>query len=310
MRRAFVSRLADLAEDDHRIVLLTADLGFGVMEQFAERHPDRFYNVGVAEQNMIGMATGLAESGYLPFVYSIATFAVLRPYEFIRNGPALHQLPVRIVGTGAGVEYGHNGVTHFGLEDVAVLRALPELDIVAPADARQSAAALERTWDLPGPVYYRLGKREDVEVPGLEGRFSLSGVDLVAGPGVGGTLVLALGNAGLSAVEGRERAIAGDQSINCSVAVVSRIHAGSGVVLAELMRHFDRVVTVEAHGRNGGLGSLAAEVIAEQVPGVRLVRLAVDGLPTQTGSQAYMEAQLGIDSSAVDRQLRLIPQPV
>ena len=90
-----------------RIVLLTGDLGFTVVEPFAERFPDRFFNVGVAEQNMVGVATGLAEAGFVPFVYSIATFATLRPYEFIRNGPVLHRLPVRIVGVGGGLEYGH-----------------------------------------------------------------------------------------------------------------------------------------------------------------------------------------------------------
>ena len=90
-------------------MLLTGDLGFTVLEPFAERFPDRFFNVGVAEQNMVGVATGLAEAGFVPFVYSIATFASLRPYEFIRNGPVLHELPVRIVGVGGGLDYGHNG---------------------------------------------------------------------------------------------------------------------------------------------------------------------------------------------------------
>ena len=95
MRRAFVRTLVELAERDERVVLLTGDLGFTVLEPFAERFPDRFFNVGVAEQNMLGVATGLAEAGFVPFVYSIATFATLRPYEFIRNGPVLHDLPVR-----------------------------------------------------------------------------------------------------------------------------------------------------------------------------------------------------------------------
>ena len=99
-------------EDDERLVLLTGDLGFMVVEPFAERFPGRFFNVGVAEQNMVGMATGLAEAGYVPFVYSIATFAALRSYEFIRNGPVLHDLPVRIVGVGGGLDYGPNGLTH------------------------------------------------------------------------------------------------------------------------------------------------------------------------------------------------------
>ncbi|MCC7531227.1 MAG: 1-deoxy-D-xylulose-5-phosphate synthase, partial [Candidatus Melainabacteria bacterium] len=104
MRKAFIEKLIELAEKDRRIHLLTGDLGFFVVEPFAERFADRFINAGVAEQNMMGMATGMAEAGMIPFVYSIATFATLRPYEFIRNGPVLHNLPVKIVGIGGGVE--------------------------------------------------------------------------------------------------------------------------------------------------------------------------------------------------------------
>src|SRR5512139_3672721 len=108
MRGAFIQTLVGLAERDPRIVLLTGDLGYLALEPFAERHPDRFFNVGVAEQNMVGLATGLAEAGFLPFVYSIVPFAVLRTYEFIRNGPIQQQLTVTIVGVGGGMEYGNN----------------------------------------------------------------------------------------------------------------------------------------------------------------------------------------------------------
>src|SRR6266566_4068220 len=125
MRGTFAKTLAELADEDPRILLLTADLGYMALEPFSERFPDRFLNVGVAEQNMVGLATGLAEAGFLPFVYSIVTFATLRPYEFIRNGPVMQQLPVRIVGVGGGLEYGNNGLSHYGLEDVALMRVQP-----------------------------------------------------------------------------------------------------------------------------------------------------------------------------------------
>src|SRR5215813_9108674 len=129
MRGAFVRTLAEIAAGDDRILLLTGDLGYMALEPFSERFPERFLNVGVAEQNMVGTATGLAEAGFIPFVYSIVTFATLRPYEFIRNGPILHRLPVRIVGVGGGMEYGHNGLSHYGLEDIAVMRAQPGISI-------------------------------------------------------------------------------------------------------------------------------------------------------------------------------------
>ncbi len=120
-------------------MLLTGDLGYMVLDVFSNRFPDRFFNVGVAEQNMVGIATGLAEAGYVPFVYSIATFATMRPYEFIRNGPVLHDLPVRIVGVGGGFDYGHNGITHFALEDYALMRAQPDMTRRRPGRQRPGA---------------------------------------------------------------------------------------------------------------------------------------------------------------------------
>src|SRR5262249_8779487 len=121
MRGAFARTLTELAESSPRIFLLTGYLGDMALAPFADRCTDRSINAGVARQNMVGLASGLAEAGYIPFVYSIVTFATLRPYEFIRNGPVIHKLPVRIVGVGGGVEYGHNGASHYGLEDVGVL---------------------------------------------------------------------------------------------------------------------------------------------------------------------------------------------
>src|SRR3954467_8573355 len=138
MRAQFAHALVELAERDPRVMLLTGDLGFTILEPFAGGFPDRFYNVGVAEQNMVGLATGLAEAGLVPYVYSIATFASMRPYEFIRNGPLLHDLPVRIVGIGESADYGHNGVTHYALEDIALMRAQPRMTVVAPADSAQA----------------------------------------------------------------------------------------------------------------------------------------------------------------------------
>ncbi|HMV46813.1 MAG TPA: 1-deoxy-D-xylulose-5-phosphate synthase, partial [Blastocatellia bacterium] len=146
MRAAFTETIVELAERDPRILLLTGDLGYCALEPFAEKFPDRFFNCGVAEQNMVGVATGLAEAGYIPFVYSIATFASLRTYEFIRNGPILHHLPVRIVGVGGGFEYGTAGPTHYGLEDAGVMRLQPGLTVISPADHQQTRTAMLATW--------------------------------------------------------------------------------------------------------------------------------------------------------------------
>src|ERR1051325_5389666 len=150
-----------------------------VVEPFRARFPDRFINVGVSEENMIGSATGLAGGGWRPYTYSIATFAALRPFEFIRNGPVLHHLPVRMVGMGMGFEYGHGGPSHYALEDIGTLRTLPGLTIVIPADSPQTATAIRKTHSVAGPVYYSLGKDDRTLVHGLDGRFELGRVQVV-----------------------------------------------------------------------------------------------------------------------------------
>jgi transketolase len=271
VRNAFISTLAELAADDERIVLLTGDLGFGVVEAFAERYPDRFYNIGVAEQNMVGVATGLAQAGLLPFVYSIVTFAVLRPYEFIRNGPAHHRFPVRIVGVGGGVEYGINGPTHHGLEDVALMRTLPQMTLVAPVDRRQAAAALRATATLPGPVYYRLGKDERTEILDFDGTFGLGRLDVARrGEDVA---ILALGPVAGEAVRAAD---ALEQvGVSAFVAAVASVNPAPEAALRQLAATFSLIVTVEAHRPVGGLGSLVAEIAAGQAGGARVVRVGI-----------------------------------
>jgi transketolase len=294
MRTAFVRTLIDLAERDSRILFLTADLGFMALEPFSDRFPDRFFNVGVAEQNMIGVATGLAESGFLPFTYSIVTFASLRPYEFIRNGAILHQLPVRIAGIGGGFEYGTAGPTHHGLEDVGVMRVQPGLTVIAPADPQQVRAALEATYDLPGPVYYRLGKDDRTVVPGLDGRFEF-GQAMTVREG-GDLLFVAMGAVAAEVVAAAERLAT--QGIQATVLVVSTVNPAPDLV--GTLRRFPIVLTVEAHYVNGGVGSLVAETIADHGLGCRLVRCGVRTTPNGlSGSQAYFYGVHGLNREAL-----------
>jgi transketolase len=295
MRAEFARGIVELAERDPRIVLLTGDLGFTVLEPFADRFPERYFNVGVAEQNMVGVATGLAEAGMIPFTYSIATFASLRPYEFIRNGPALHQLPVRLVGVGGGLDYGHNGVSHYALEDVGALRLQPGLTIVVPADPAQAQAALTETADLQRPVYFRVGK-EAQDIPGLDGRFELGRADLIgSGRDVA---IVALGPMARQAVEASELLTA--QGVHATVAVVSSLNPSPEDDLANLLSDIPLTVTVESHYVVGGLGSLVAEVIAEQGLDTRLVRQGVRDMPRGvTGSVGWLNDLHGLSGPKV-----------
>jgi transketolase len=296
LRQAFVKALCKLAEEDERILLLTGDLGYMALEPFRERFPSRFLNVGVAEQNLIGVATGLAEAGFLPYAYSIATFASLRPFEFIRNGPVLQRLPVRLVGMGMGFEYGHAGPSHHALEDVGALRTLPGLTVVIPADPSQAYAAIEQTWALPGPVYYSLGKDDRAVIPGFDGRFALgrtqsirSGTELA---------IVSMGSITAEAVAASielER-----QGIQASVVVVSSFNPDPMEDLEELLSRVPHAISVEAQTISGGLASLVGLVIASRGLSCRLWPLAVRTTPDGTsGSQPDCWRRHGLDRGAI-----------
>ena len=297
MRNALIQSLVEVGDADERVLLLTGDLGFSVVEPFSSRFPKRFINVGVAEQNMVGIATGLAEAGFMPFVYSIATFASMRPYEFIRNGPVLHGLPVRVVGIGGGFDYGHNGVSHYALEDIAIMRTQPGMTVVAPADADQTRAAVRRLLDWDGPAYLRLG-RSGKALPGLDGRFELGRAELI-GDGRD-VAIVAMGGAARNAIDAA--GILADAGIRATVAVVSSFNPSPVDDLASLLAETPLAVTVEGHFVAGGLGSFVCEVVAENGLDTRVVRAAVrERVAGVSGDQAFMEARYGIGAAEVAR---------
>lgn len=303
MRNAFVEALVERAATDPSVVLLTGDLGFTVVEPFADRFPDRFFNAGVAEQNMLGLATGLAMRGFRPFVYSIATFASMRPYEFIRNGPVLHDLPVRIVGVGGGVDYGTNGATHHALEDIALMRAQPGLTVVAPADRDQARSATRALFEVPGPVYLRLGKGGD-SVPGLDGRFDLGRIETI---GDGDDVAI------LTYGSGADRAVSAarlleDQGVGATVAVVACLAPPPVDSLVDLLERVDLAVTLESHYVTGGLGSLVCEVIAGRGLDCPVERCGIERVPRAPGGDSpWLAERYGLTERHVaDRALQAL----
>ncbi|MGQ0553287.1 MAG: transketolase family protein [Planctomycetota bacterium] len=296
MRTALIETLCELAAEDERIMLLTADLGWSVVEPFRERFPRRFLNVGVAEANMMGVATGLAQLGYVPFVYSIATFASMRGYEQLRDGPILHQLPVRVIGIGGGFAYGHAGPTHHALEDLCIGRAQPGLTVLAPADPAQTRTILRETASLPGPAYFRIGKGGNAEVPGLQGRFALNRPELVReGEDV---LFLTVGSIAHEALDAAKLLAASGHS--AAVAVLAHLPHQSSAALAELLADYALVVSVEEGFAAGGLGSLTAETIAENGLSCRLaIRAVRRNFAGASGSERWMRAQHGLDAASL-----------
>jgi transketolase len=200
---------------------------------------------------------------------------------------------VRIVGIGGGLEYGQNGLSHYGLEDVAVMRAQPAISIIAPADHRQTRRALTATWNLPGPIYYRLGKDDKTTVPGLDGRFELSKVQRIGeGPDL---LMISMGsvsNEAAAAATELEK-----QGVRCTLAILASVNPAPVEELAGLLAKHSTVVTVEAHYKTGGAGSLVAELIAERGIQSKLVRCAVESMPSGiTGSQRYLHHRYGLSA--------------
>jgi len=298
MRRAFIGSLCELAAEDDRIVLLTGDLGYLAMEPFRDRFPTRFINVGVAEQNLVGIATGMAEAGLRPYVYSIATFAALRPFEFIRNGPVMHRLPVRIVGMGGGFDYGHAGPTHYATEDIAVLRTLPGLGIVIPADAGQAATALRLTAPLDRPLYYCLGRDDSQTVKNLDGRFESGRIQMVR---EGGDLALiSMGSVSMETIAAAEELSA--RGIEAAVAIVSSFSPDPVRDISALLARFRIAITVEAQTSSGGLGAFVGTVIATEGLPCRLKMLAVGSSPDGTsGNQSERWRKYGLDRASIVR---------
>jgi transketolase len=300
MRSAFVRALVDAAQEDANVVLLTGDLGFMALEPFRDKYPDRFLNVGAAEQNMIGVATGLADAGYRPFCYSIAPFAVLRPYELIRDGPVLHGLPVTIVGMGGGFEYGTAGPTHYGIEDVGAMRLLQELTVVAPADSDQTETVVGLLPTVSGPAYLRLGKNDHLRVPGLDGRFEFGRVQSVL---EGSDIVIfAMGAIAASVVSAAERL--STMGISAAVVVIASVIPNPVDDIRALVSTHRRAVTVEAHVVDGGIGSLVAEHIAESGMSCQLLRLGVERPYDRLGgSEVYLHQLHGLDEDSITRRV-------
>ena len=279
MRAEFLDKIFKIAETDDRLVFMTADLGFGVVEKFAERFPDRFINVGVAEQAMIASATGLAEAGIIPYCYSIATFTSLRALEFTRNGPIAHGLPVKVVGVGAGMDYGFDGLTHFAIDDVSALRPYPGFLIWAPADADEVGEDLEEIHNDPRPTYIRLLRR------GIKSNNRRLHTNPIA---VTKVVVLSLGDAHSLGVK-----IAADfeiEGIEVDQISVTRIDNQTLNQISELLAKIDFCVTVENHLITGGLGSLVCEAVATGGLTTRGIRVGVEELPvSEYGDAEYLE---------------------
>ena len=305
MRTAFIETLCELAARDERIFLLTGDLGYSVLEPFARRFPNRYFNAGIAEQNMTGVAAGLALCGKTVFTYSIANFPLMRCLEQVRNDVCYHRANVKIVAVGGGCTYGSGGYTHHGVEDLAVARSLPGMTVVAPADPVETRLATRALAWMSGPCYLRLGKAGEPVVHRNEPVFEIGrAVQLRAGRDVTLVSTGAMLKETLSAADQLAR-----QGIEASVLSMHTLKPLDGQALREAAEETGAIVTVEEHSAVGGLGSAVADFLAEaDLSYVRLRKHALpDELQYKVGSQQYFRRLSG---SIVASVKFLVAEPV
>ncbi|MBI2500400.1 MAG: transketolase [Deltaproteobacteria bacterium] len=297
MRDHFIKRLTELAAKNPKILLITGDLGFGVFEEFARRFPKQYLNAGVAEQNMSGLAAGLALEGRTVFTYSIGNFPTLRCLEQIRNDICYHQADVKIVSIGGGFSYGALGFSHHATEDLSILRALPEMTVVAPGDDWEAEEATEALARQEGPGYLRLDKSsaghtartgETFEIG--RGRVLLEGDDF--------TLVSTGGILGV-VLEAAKKLV--HEGIKCRVISLHTLKPLDTEILLKSARETGGIMTVEENTVTGGLGGAVAEACLEGgVPPALFYRIGLrDSFATIVGSQSHLRRCYAMDEQTI-----------
>ena len=301
MRNAFAAAVTRLGEVDPNLVMLAGDIGNRLFDSFKDRHPLRFYNCGVAEANMTGVAAGLAASGLRPITYTITPFNTLRCLEQIRLDVCYPNLPVIVVGTGSGLSYAGLGATHHSMEDIAVLRTLPNMHVVCPADPVEVGLAVADALRLARPTYIRLGKKGEPVIHSTPPAFTIGrGICLRAGSDVA---ILSVGNMLAVALQTADEL----QSRNVSAQVVSMhtVKPLDDELLDAVFARKKVVIVLEEHGLAGGAGSAVLEWGSAR--GVDLRKLLCVGGPdrflTACGGQRQARASLGLTAEDIVRRI-------
>jgi len=302
MRKTALNTVHALAREDERVVFIGSDLGAGVLDDMRTGVPDRFFMEGIAEQHVIGLAAGLAMEGFVPYFNTIATFLTRRCLEQVAVDLCLQRLPVRLIASGGGVVYAPLGPTHLAIEDFALMRALPNMTVVAPADAPEMERVIRASLDWPGPMYVRFGKGGDPVVSSPDRPFALGRGIVMRKPG----RVLLISTGIMTDRCLRAADLMADRGLAAGVLHLHTLKPLDHALLHDLAGTVERIVTVEEHVPNGGLGSAVIESLSDAVAAGDLSgfppvhRLALpDAFPETYGSQASQLAAAGLDPEAI-----------
>lgn len=292
MRNAFASEIENLAGSDNRIVLLSGDIGNRLFNSYKEKFPDRFYNCGVAEANMTSMAAGMAMGGLRPVTYTIAPFNTSRCYEQIKLDICYQKKPVVITGVGGGLSYAGLGATHHSFEDIAIMRVLPDMTVLCPADAVEVRLCLEKALDRDGPVYIRLGKKNEPIIHETKPEFTIGkGIVVREGKDI---CLLGCGNIMPVVVAAADRLA--EKGMTAKVVSMHTVKPMDEAFLADLFAGYRLIATVEEHSVVGGFGSAVAEWMADhKVLNTTLLRFGIrDAFTKQSGDQENARKMNGL----------------
>lgn len=300
MRNHLINKITELAEEDKNIILITGDLGFGVLESFQKKFPKRFINAGIAEQNMATVATGLALEGNKVFIYSIGNFPTLRCIEQIRNDICYHNANVKILAVGSGFAYGTLGMTHHATEDLAIMRALPNMNVFTPCDFVSAEAVAEDLCKIQGPCYVRLERGGEQQVFIKDEKFVIGKLkELRKGSDIA---IIAIGtviNEALKAADALKQ-----QNKNISVYSVYSLKPLDEQEILSIAKKHKYILTIEEHQIVGGLGSTISEIIAENNVNVKIIRLGLnDEFTSVVGNQEYLREIYKIDYKNIIRKI-------
>lgn len=301
MRDTFVKTLLEIAKKDKNVYIITGDLGFGVLKPFWDELPDQIINAGIAEQNMTSIAAGLAMQGKIVYTYSIGNFPTLRCIEQIRNDCAYHDTNVKIVCVGGGFVYGSLGMSHHATEDIAMMRSLPNVTVVAPGDLIEAECATRAIYETPGTCYLRLGRGGEKQIHKELDNFEIGkAIKIKDGNNVAVFSTGAIFDEVDEACKLLEK-----EGIVPTVYTFPTVKPIDKSIILECASKYKAIITVEEHNLCGGFGSAVSEVLAEEGTKAKLVRIALDDkYSCIVGSQKYLRKQYSIDSQTIVERVK------
>ena len=307
MQRAYMSNLMEIAEKDNRVLHILADSGTGFDELFRHNFPERMYNFGIAEENMVAAAAGMASAGKIPFVYTAGAFLAYRSFEFIRDDVCFQNLNVKIVGMGSGLSWSSLGPTHHTTEDLSVLRSLPNLMILSPSTPKQVSESVKIAYQHIGPVYIKIGMNNEKEFFSDDYILQEDSFDILVGTDISETDYLIFTTGSVLEEASDAVKVLCEKNVKISLINVPVIKPFANKKVLELIKNTKAVFTIEEHSITGGLGTILCELVAENALGIPVKRIGLnDKFAEGYGTQKIVRIQNGLDALSIANKIETI----